>query len=165
MKKFLLVCLSVVALSNCKVNKIDSAYHQLDENIDFKIVRIVNGRTRSASSQTTYISNKGFRYKQVHLKIRNNSEEKQEFDLSHLYLLDKYNRKHKVSLAVKSMQLQTGNSLYNIEKKLGGKKEGLYMLDFTPAFPKDELILKIAIDTSDSESLSENARIISLVTE
>ena len=166
MKKFLLISFILLFLVSCGVNKIDSSYYKLNENIDFKIVRLLNTRTRAASNQTTtYIASKGYRYKQAHIRIRNNSEEKQEFDLGHLYLIDKYNRKHKVSMAAKSMKVQTGKSLYKTEKKLGGKKEGLYMLDFTPAFPKDEVITKIAIDTSDSETLSENARIISLITE
>tara|TARA_Y100000815_G_C13266969_1_gene471482 strand:+ start:555 stop:1052 length:498 start_codon:yes stop_codon:yes gene_type:complete len=165
MKKFLLLSFISLYLVSCRINKIDSSYYKLNENIDFKIVRLIDGRKRTASNQTVYTANEDFRYKQAHIKIRNNHEEKQEFDLSHLYLVDKYNRKHKVSRVMKNLQFQTNSSMINTEKKLGGKKQGLYIVDFTPAFPKDELVLKIAIDTSDSEALSENARIISLVTE
>lgn len=165
MKKFLLICFISFFLVSCGANKIDSSYYKLNENIDFKLLYLSNLKTIPYSRSQTYIAKKGYRYKQAQIKIRNNSEEKQEFDLGHLYLIDKYNRKHKFWSGVKLRQLQAGNSMYNSKKKLGGKKEGVYLIQFSPAFPKDEVITKIAIDTSDSETLSENARIISLVTE
>jgi hypothetical protein len=165
MKKLLSTVLICYLLHSCGVNRIDSKYYKFNEHIDFKIIGFTNSKTRIGGNQTTYLARKGLRYKQISVRFKNNSESKQEFDLGNLFLIDKYNRKHKVVTIVKSGKFQIGNSIFKREQKLKGGKESLYILETDPPFPKDEIVMKLAIDDSGEEVLSESARIISLVTE
>jgi len=165
MKKLLSTVFICFSILSCGVNQIDSQYYKYNEHIDFKIVGFSNSITRVAGSNTDYSARSGSRYKQVTVRFRNNSDSKQEFNLGNLFLIDKYNRKHKVVTAVKRMDIQMGNSIFKKVQKLKGSKEVLYKLETKPPFPKDEIVMKLAIDDSGEEALSENARIISLVTE
>lgn len=165
MKKFLLLSLVGFTLFSCGMHKINSDYYKWSEGIDFKINNIINVALKEGSGNNrnyTYIASKGTKFKRANFTYRNNTNKTQEIDFSKLYLIDRLNRKYRVSTALQQLKVYGGNATEKLIREIKPNKEVKFMVDFTPPFPKDEVITRLLIDENDSETISKNAKIINL---
>lgn len=170
MKKAIFLISISLFLSACGVHKVKSGFINFNKDIEFEILDFTNyktrpGENRPGNTHVTHIAPDGFVYKAVRIRFKNINSSKIEFDLNKLFLLDQQNRKHKVVYAAKSMKTYAGNRMFKTHQKLNGGRKGLFLVIFDPPFSKDETISKIAIDTNDDVTLSENARVVNFNSE
>lgn len=167
MKKFSTFVIICLLLSSCGIHQINSKYFKWNEEIDFMVVGFFNVKMTEGqenNKNVTYIARKNSRFKRASFRFKNNTNQPLEINFENLFLLDKFNRKYPTRVAGQAYKGYS-NDVFELQRPIKANEEALFLLEFFPAFPKDEVITKITIDTSDSETLSENARIISLVTE
>ncbi|MDT0294549.1 hypothetical protein ACFQ3R_12305 [Mesonia ostreae] len=165
MKKAIFLLSIWLILSSCGVQRVKSGFINLNNDIEFEILDFTNyktrpGENRPGNKHVTHIAPDGFVYKAVRMRFKNTNSSKIEFDLNKLFLLDQHNRKHKVVYAAKGMKTYAGNRVFKTHQKLNGGKKGLFLVIFDPPFSNEEKISKIAIDTNDDVTLSENARVV-----
>lgn len=147
MKKILLLFLASL-LSSCGIQKFNTEYYPFpsNENIEFKVLQVYSSKSvtkGSGNAQVVYYAGKNSVFKQIALKIQNNSNEDKIIDFEDFKLIDSTSREYLVDMVLQAFKLQFVTTKKQFKLKAGKTKT--YMVHFAPSFPKKEIIKKLVI--------------------
>jgi major membrane immunogen (membrane-anchored lipoprotein) len=142
MKKiFLALFASAALLSGCSTQKINTGYFTYDNDLEFKVNYFIAQKFSENGLQDgrTHVS-QGGRYITANITFKNKSAEAKNIDFSEFKLLDDQGKEYSASFANSS----TGSSFSDgMIQKIKPEKEKDYIVEFWPAFPKDQPIKTI----------------------
>ena len=135
MKKLASLVFIFLITFSAAAQKIDMEFATMDEQLEYKVKYFMNWKTTQDPGYT-YIAKKGLTYKTAVMEIKNVTNEDLKIDFSRIAILDKNNNKYQAHHAVQSGKLIMSDKL---TRNLGADNTRTFMVEFWPAFPKDEV--------------------------
>ena len=147
MKKFLFLTVLLFTVTlNLSAQKIDSKDLIYDDGVTFTIKRFNNSKTTQygdGNDFTLYIA-KGGRFKSAWVQFSNSTAENVEIDFSKIFLLDQSGNKYHIHIVAQAYKIAFTTEKYKM--KLNAGKKAMYIIEFWPPYPKDEVAEKIEVN-------------------
>ncbi|RZJ33627.1 MAG: hypothetical protein EOO51_13170 [Flavobacterium sp.] len=142
-----LTLLFLLLFQFANAQRTDSEVYTYSPGVTFTVVRITHAKTTeygNGMDGRRYIAPSGMHFKGAILEFKNDSGENVIIDFEQVFLIDSKGEKHKVESVVQSMKVT--NTLEKLRQKLKAGKEKMFIVDFWPAFSKEDMVTKMIVN-------------------
>lgn len=146
MKQLSSLLLLLLLTVSATAQKVDSDFLPFSDKVDYKVIRYTSNRL-SDWGGTAYAAQKGEKFKSAWIEFKNTTNEDQIINFGKVGAVDSKNREYKAHIVAKSFKTMTEG---NFDYELQAGKTVLFIVEFWPPMPKDE-VATVVITKNGSE--------------